>query len=70
MAKRELKNFIDGQYVAAQSGKTSEIIDPAKGVAFADAPVSDAADVDAAYQAADRAFDSWSKSTPDRKSVV
>jgi betaine-aldehyde dehydrogenase len=70
MAKRELKNFIDGQYVAAKGGKTSEIIDPAKGVAFADAPVSDAADVDAAYQAADRAFDSWSKSTPSERQLA
>jgi betaine-aldehyde dehydrogenase len=70
MAKRELKNFIDGHHVAAKSGKTSEIIDPAKGVAFADAPVSDAGDIDAAYKAADRAFDSWSKTTPSERQLA
>jgi betaine-aldehyde dehydrogenase len=70
MAKRELKNFIDGKHVAAKSGKTSEIIDPAKGVAFAQAPVSDAADIDAAYQAAERAFESWSKTTPSERQLA
>ena len=54
---RELKNFINGEYVASKSGETSQVINPANGEAYATAPVSSAADVDAAYQAAQKGFE-------------
>ncbi len=59
-----LQNFIDGSAVAAASGRTSEIVDPSTGRAYATAPVSDAVDVDRALQAAARAFTSWRDTTP------
>ena len=56
------QNWIDGNWVDAQNGETFESLNPADtsdslGV-FAN---SSAADINAAVEAADRAFDSWSR---------
>ena len=59
MAVKELKNFINGQYVAAKGSERSDVINPANGQTYATAAVSSAADVDAAYKAAEKAFDVW-----------
>ena len=64
---KTIQNFIDGKSVPAKDGKTSQIINPATGEAFATAPVSSAADVDAAYNAASKAFESWRDSTPSER---
>ncbi|NHN54310.1 gamma-aminobutyraldehyde dehydrogenase [Calidifontibacter sp. DB0510] len=61
---RELKNFIGGEYVAAESDATTDIIDPSTAQVVAKAPVSGQADVDAAYAAADQAFGEWGQTTP------
>ncbi|GAA4976346.1 gamma-aminobutyraldehyde dehydrogenase [Kineococcus glutinatus] len=61
---RALHNVVDGKAVPAADGRTSEVVDPSTGRAFATAPVSGAADVDAAYTAAGRAFESWGQATP------
>lgn len=54
--------FIDGQFVAPRSGKYFASINPATEAKLADIAQANAADVDAAYQAAQRAFDTtWSK---------
>jgi betaine-aldehyde dehydrogenase len=53
---QNLRNFVNGQQVDAADGRTSEVINPATGEAYAAAPVSSAADVDAAMQAAATAF--------------
>ena len=67
---RELKNFINGEYVASKSGETSQVINPANGEAYATAPVSSAADVDAAYQAAQKGFEEWSNFTPGERQLA
>ena len=64
---KTIQNFIDGKSVPAKDGKTSQIINPATGEAFATAPVSSAADIDAAYNAASKAFESWRDSTPSER---
>ena len=61
---KSLNNFINGKSVPAQSGAVSEIINPASGQAYMTAPVSGAADVDAAMSAAAAAFPEWRDSTP------
>ncbi|WP_316226889.1 aldehyde dehydrogenase family protein [Bradyrhizobium sp. SZCCHNS3052] len=55
--------FIDGRWVAAQSGATFDVIDPATGETVDSVPEAGRADVDAAINAADIAFQSW-KTTP------
>jgi len=55
----ELKNYqmyINGEWVAAQSGKTFESINPSNGKPWAVVPEADEVDVDAAVKAAHRAF--------------
>ena len=67
------KMFIDGQAVDAVSGKTMTVVDPGTGEAFAQVPLGDERDVDAAVKAARRAFDSgvWSdKSSQERADIV
>jgi betaine-aldehyde dehydrogenase len=61
---RTLRNFVDGEYREASSDTRSDIVNPATGRVVATAPVSGAADVDAAYSAAATAFESWRDSTP------
>jgi betaine-aldehyde dehydrogenase len=61
---RELENFIDGAFVAPADGATEPVLNPATGEEIAQAPLSSAADIDAAVTAARRAFDGWSQTTP------
>ena len=71
MSTDVLSNFVDGEPADAADGRTSELVDPSTGQVFAQAPVSSAADVDAAVQAAARAFETWRDSTPsDRQKAL
>jgi betaine-aldehyde dehydrogenase len=65
-----LLNLVDGQQVPAQDGRTSAIIDPTTGEPYTSAPVSGAADVDAAVQAASRAFTTWRRTTPAERQLA
>ena len=66
----EVRNFIDGASVDAQSGSRSDLVDPTTGEVFAQAPVSQAADIDAAYAAAERAFEVWGNTTPAERQMA
>ncbi|MCE7079990.1 gamma-aminobutyraldehyde dehydrogenase [Streptomyces sp. ST2-7A] len=61
---RRLRNHIDGEFRDAADGRTTEVVDPATGTAFAVAPLSGAGDVDAAMTAAANAFPGWRDTTP------
>jgi 1-pyrroline dehydrogenase len=65
-----LQQFINGQWVDAASGKTLDVINPANEEVIARVPASDAEDVDRAVEAADRAFASWSQTTPQDRSLM
>ncbi len=64
---RVLRNFINGEFVDAVDGATSDVINPSTGESYATAPVSGAPDLDAAYSAASTAFESWGGSTPSER---
>jgi betaine-aldehyde dehydrogenase len=66
----KLQNFIDGEYRDAASGRTSDLIDPSTGDVFAQAPLSDRNDIDAAVGAAERAFPGWRDKTPSERSLA
>jgi betaine-aldehyde dehydrogenase len=68
MADQMLRNFVDGRSVDALDGRTAPLLDPSTGEVFAEAPVSGAADVDAAMQAAARGFETWRDATPSERS--
>ena len=61
---KQLKNFVNGVALDSKSGKVSELISPVTGKPYATAPISNAADVDHAINAASIAFESWRDSTP------
>ncbi|MEU3248112.1 MULTISPECIES: gamma-aminobutyraldehyde dehydrogenase [unclassified Streptomyces] len=61
---RRLRNHIDGEFRDAADGRTTEIVNPVTGEAYATAPLSGAADVDAAMAAAAAAFPAWRDQTP------
>lgn len=65
-----LTNLIDGKPVAAASGATYDVIEPATGEVYTQAPLSGPEDVDQAMQAAARAFESWRDSTPAERQLA
>ena len=65
-----LANFVAGQYRPAQDDRTSDVIDPSTGEAYLRAPVSGAADVDAALRVAEQAFETWRNTTPAERSLA
>jgi betaine-aldehyde dehydrogenase len=65
-----LANFIGGESVAPQSGQYAELINPSTGQAFAEMPVSNAADVASAFAAAKKAFAGWRRTTPSQRSLA
>src|SRR4051794_2680294 len=65
-----LENFIAGERRAPTDGRTSDLVDPSTEEVFAQAPVSSAADVDAACQAAAAAFETWRDATPSERSLA
>ena len=64
---RELRNFIGGTYVETAADTTSDIVNPATATVVATAPVSGQVDVDRAYAAASKAFETWGDTTPSER---
>jgi betaine-aldehyde dehydrogenase len=64
-----LRNFVNGTHVDAD-GPNAPVIDPSTGSAYAEAPVSSAADVDRAMSAAAAAFPGWRDTTPSQRSLA
>lgn len=63
-------NFVNGAAVPAQDGRTTDVVNPATGQAYATAPLSGPADVDAAMAAAAQAFETWRDTTPAERSLA
>jgi betaine-aldehyde dehydrogenase len=64
MEPRALRNIVGGKPVDTAEGRTSPIVDPVTEEVIAHAPVSSAADVDAAVRVAAEAFKEWRRVTP------
>src|SRR5690554_5648940 len=56
----QILNYINGEFVPAQSNAWLDNYNPATGKVYSLIPDSDAADIEAAYKAADGAFKLWS----------
>ena len=70
MAAKEIRNFINGEYVSARGDASFDVIDPATEEAYASSPVSGSADVDAAFAAASAAFEQWGETTPAERQLA
>ena len=67
---KTIKNFVGGEQVDPVEGRTYDLIDPSTGEVFAQAPASGEEDVDRAYKAAEKAFDTWRDSTPSERQLA
>jgi acyl-CoA reductase-like NAD-dependent aldehyde dehydrogenase len=61
------KMFVTGEWVAALSGKTYEVKNPANGEVVDTVPLGDAEDARAAVDAASAAFGQWADTAPDER---
>ncbi|MGB3256907.1 MAG: gamma-aminobutyraldehyde dehydrogenase [Ornithinimicrobium sp.] len=69
--KKVFSNVIDGEERPASSGDVLDIINPSTGEVYATSPNSGEEDVDAAFGAASRAFESYRWTTPgERQSML
>ena len=63
-AVQQFQMFIDGESRPALDGQTTAVYGPATGEQIAEVPVGSPADVDAAVEAAAKAFPGWALTTP------
>ena len=64
---RVLRNFVNGAYADPETDATTDIISPVTAQVVATAPVSSPGDVDRAYTAAAKAFETWGQTTPSER---
>ena len=63
-------NFIDGEYREPESGSWLDNVCPADGTISGTIADSNTADVQSAYRAASKAFESWSETTVDQRCSI
>ena len=63
---RRLRNYIDGEFRDAADGGTTEVVNPATGEAYATAPLSREADVDATVAEWTRILERWVRKAPEQ----
>ncbi|MEB2271828.1 CoA-acylating methylmalonate-semialdehyde dehydrogenase [Bacillus safensis] len=65
-----VKNYIGGEWLESVSSQTESVFNPATGKVIAEVPLSTKEDVDRAVQAANEAFQTWSKTAVPRRARV
>lgn len=70
MVYGNMKMWIDGNWVDAESGKTFATLNVTTGEALGTAPLADKADVDKAVAAARKAFPAWAEKPPTQRSAI
>ncbi|MGH3089273.1 MAG: CoA-acylating methylmalonate-semialdehyde dehydrogenase [Rubrobacteraceae bacterium] len=68
--RREVRNFIGGEWVNGDGRDTEAVYDPATGEVIAETPLSTKDDVDRAVKAAEAAFDEWSRTPVVKRTQV
>lgn len=61
LSKINTQLFINGEFVSALAGGTIDVVNPANGELITKIAAAEAADVDAAVQAAQKAFPAWAE---------
>jgi betaine-aldehyde dehydrogenase len=67
---RVVKNYINGKSQESLSGQFTDLVNPTSGEVFGKAALSDEKDIDLAYKAASKAFESWKETTPSERSMA
>ena len=68
--KDQYENFIGGQWVPPVSGEYMDNVTPVTGEVFCRVPLSQAADVELALDAAHEAKDAWGKTSPSERALI
>lgn len=66
----KLALYIDGAFIEAEGRKTESVVNPASGEVLGQLPHASREDLDRALKAAQRAFESWKKSSPLERSAI
>lgn len=66
----ELKLYVDGEWIGTEKRRTHRVVNPATGAALGELPLVDAADLDRALAATERAFRQWRRSAPEERARV
>ncbi len=69
-AVKEVKNYVGGKWIEANTDKTEAVYNPATGEVIANVPVSTLEDVDHAVQVAAEAFQSWKEVAVPRRARI
>ena len=67
---KRIRNFVGGEYVDPADGESYDLINPSTGESFATAPASRKADLDKAFEAAEKAFETWRYTTPSERQLA
>ena len=65
-----IKNFVGGEHLDPAEGRFYDLVNPATGETFAQAPLSSKADVDKAFEVAEKAFEVWRDTTPSQRQLA
>jgi aminomuconate-semialdehyde/2-hydroxymuconate-6-semialdehyde dehydrogenase len=65
-----IKNYINGEFVASIEGNTIDNYNPSNGEVYGQIPNSTSEDVEQAYKAAKEAFPAWSKTSLEERSRI
>ncbi len=66
----KFQNFIDGEFVDADSDQELKIVDPTTGEVYGTSPASNGNDIQRAFASSAKAFESWRWSTPSERSLL
>jgi succinate-semialdehyde dehydrogenase / glutarate-semialdehyde dehydrogenase len=66
----DLALYIDGKFVKGEGRKEQDVFDPATDTVIGKLPHATKADLDAALNAAQRAFETWKKTSPTERSKI
>jgi aminomuconate-semialdehyde/2-hydroxymuconate-6-semialdehyde dehydrogenase len=67
---QKILNYINGALVEPASKQYIDNVDPSTGKVYSLCPDSDAQDIEAAYKAAEAAFEGWSNTPAEKRSKV
>src|SRR5919202_480233 len=67
---RTLRNFVGGEQADTADGRTYDLVNPATGEVFSQAPLSGQEDIDRAFEVAQRAFQTWRDTTPSERQLA
>jgi len=68
--RTRVRNFVGGEHTDPADGRLYDVVNPATGEVYAQAPASGKEDVDRAYKAAEKAFEGWRDATPSERQLA